>query len=109
MTPGPELSGTSQVTSIKLPEGSENIKSMNPTASLKSQHFYARLKIHFSPGLTGMCPPLPLTPCVVIEYGRVALFLNIITICSPTSALIIGPTGENKTHVIFILLLVKTT
>lgn len=32
-------------------------------------------------------------------YGRLALFLKLITICSPTSALIIGPTGENTPQV----------
>lgn len=38
-----------------------------------------------------MCAPLAFTPCAVIEYGLLALFLNVITICSPTSALMMGP------------------
>lgn len=38
-----------------------------------------------------MCAPLAFTPCAVIEYGLLALFLNVITICSPASALIMGP------------------
>lgn len=46
-----------------------------------------------------MCALPAFTPCALIEYSRLALFLNVITICSPTSALIIGPTGERKTHV----------
>lgn len=64
----------------------------------QQQHaFYLfSIQIWFSPGLTGTCAPLALTPCALIEYGRLALFLNVITIISPTSALIIGPTEEKN-------------
>jgi len=48
-----------------------------------------------------MCAPLAFTPCALIEYGLLALFLKVITICSPTSALIIGPTGEEKICVFY--------
>lgn len=45
-----------------------------------------------------MCAPLAFTPCAVIEYGLLALFLNVITICSPTSALMMGPVaGKTNT------------
>lgn len=69
--------------------------------------YFVLLKMWFSPGLTGTCAPLALTPCAVIEYGRLALFLNVITIFSPTSALIIGPTKKKIAHVVFSIFLDK--
>lgn len=49
-----------------------------------------------------MCAPLAFTPCAVIEYGLLALFLNVITICSPTSALMMGPVAgkSNKSALV---------
>lgn len=45
-----------------------------------------------------MCAPLAFTPCAVIEYGLLALFLKVTTICSPTSALMMGPVaGKTNT------------